>query len=310
MNMRSEFGAALAKIDQLEFLVRELEGRWEGDRRVEPTADPGSMTDAHRGAAARASTQEWKRREGTRARGTLHRSLSSNGAEPLIAEVQLDAKFLDSKRIVAHDGAHSRSNPYAILRTQIVRSVRENGWQMVGVTSPTSGCGKTLTAINLAFSIARQPGQSAMLLDLDLQKPKIFNYLGLQPSKFGLVDVLKQRKPLENVAVRASVENQRVVVVPTAASQNSSETMNSPAIRAFLRNLRQTYTRRIIIVDLPPMLGSDDVIAVLPQLDCVLLVMAVGRSKIADLEECRKYLQSKNLLQVVVNKAADVDLAY
>ena len=50
-------------------------------------------------------------------------------------------------------------------------------------------------------------------------------------------------------------------------------------MRNLLQDFKRTYQSHIIIVDLPPILSSDDVIAVLPQIDCVLLVAAVGHDK-------------------------------
>src|SRR5580698_1708369 len=71
-------------------------------------------------------------------------------------EVILDPKHLLRRRIVSQNGADQRSRPYDMLRIQVLVSMAHKGWKVVGVTSPTPGCGKTLTAINLALSIARQ----------------------------------------------------------------------------------------------------------------------------------------------------------
>jgi protein-tyrosine kinase len=61
----------------------------------------------------------------------------------------------------------------------------------------------------------------------------------------------------------------------------------------------------VIILDLPPILSSDDVTAVLPQMDCVLLVAAVGTSTVTDIDECNRHLQSSEVVRVVVNRATD-----
>ena len=197
-----------------------------------------------------------------------------------------------------------------MLRTQVLRSMDANGWEILGVTSPTPGCGKTLTAINLAFSIARQPDQAVVLVDMDLQKPQIANCLGLKSVKGGVLDLLKGRTTLQSVATSVRAGNQRIVVVPAAATKESSELMGSPAMRALLRKIRETYPSHIIILDLPPILPSDDVIAVLPQIDCVLLVTAAGLSKVSEVVECQKHLQSSHLLRLVVNKVTDKNSNY
>jgi protein-tyrosine kinase len=179
------------------------------------------------------------------------------------------------------------------------------GWRTLGVTSPTPGCGKTLTALNLAFSIARQPDQSVVLVDMDLQKPQIANCLGLRLADGGVLDVLEERATLRSAMRPVRAGNQRIVVLPTAATKESSELMGSRNMRNLLQDIRKAYPSHIIIVDLPPILSSDDVIAVLPQIDCILLVAAVGQTKAAEVEDCTRHLRSSNLVRLVVNKATE-----
>jgi Mrp family chromosome partitioning ATPase len=183
-----------------------------------------------------------------------------------------------------------------------------SGWKVLGVTSPTAGCGKTLTAINLAFSIARQPDQSVILVDLDLQKPQIATSLGLRPTDGGVLDLLEERITLRQAVIPVRAERQQMVVLPTAATKESSELLGSRVMRNILQEIRTSYKSHTIILDLPPLLSSDDVIAVLPQIDCVLLVAAVGHSKASEVQECNRHLQSSNLVRVVVNKATDANV--
>ncbi len=219
--------------------------------------------------------------------------------------LELNPAYLQSKRIIAYNGADQRSRPYDMLRTQILQSMAVGGWKILGMTSPTAGCGKTVTALNLAFSIARQPDQAVVLVDLDLQKPQIANCLGITPAGGGVLDVLEERTTLAGVAVPVRAGNQRIVVLPTLATRESSELMGSRTMRNLLQDIRRNYQSHIIILDLPPILASDDVIAVLPQIDCTLLVAAVGHSKASEVEECNKHLQSSHLVRVVVNMATE-----
>ena len=179
------------------------------------------------------------------------------------------------------------------------------------MTSPTPGCGKTLTALNLAFSIARQPDQSVVLVDLDLQKPQVADSLGLMlDASGGALDVLEERATLASAIVPIRAGNQRIMVLPTAATRESSELMGSRQMRNLLQDIRRGYHSHIVILDLPPILSSDDVIALLPQIDCVLLVTAVGTSKVSEIEECNRHLQSSHLVRVVVNKSTDPNANY
>ena len=102
-------------------------------------------------------------------------------------DVSLNSAHLESKRIIAHDIKDLRSRSFDMLRTQILQSMDMRAWQFLGITSATEGCGKSVVAINLALSIARQPGRSVLLVDLDLQKPQVANYLGLNCDR-GIVE--------------------------------------------------------------------------------------------------------------------------
>src|SRR5260221_9486130 len=97
-----------------------------------------------------------------------------------IEEVQLDFRYLQSKRIVAYDGKDVRSRSFDMLRAEILRSMDLKGWKTLAVTSPTPSCGKTLIAINLALSMAREPARQVILADLDLRKPQIARCLALK----------------------------------------------------------------------------------------------------------------------------------
>jgi hypothetical protein len=229
------------------------------------------------------------------------------GQESRFEELELNPDLLQSKRIVAFNGADLRSRPYDMLRTQVLQAMGVGGWTVLGVTSPTPGCGKTVTATNLAFSIARQRDQSVVLIDADLQRPQIANSLGLQVHGGGLLDILEERTNFRDATVPIRVGRQRLAVLPTSAIKVSSELMGSRAMRDLLQDINRNYKSHIMIVDLPPILASDDVIAILPQIDCVLLVAGVGQSKVSEIVECNRHLQSSHLVRLVVNKSTGTD---
>jgi len=224
--------------------------------------------------------------------------------------VALDLRHLESQRIIAHDETDFRAKSFDMLRTQVLQSMDQKNWKILGVTSPSPGCGKTLTAVNLALSIARQPERSALLVDLDLQKPQIANCLGLDCSA-GVVSVLRGQTSLSNAVIGAEISACQLLVLPAEIStSDSSAWMTSRSMSTLLQDIKREYPSYTVIVDLPPMLSSDDVIAVLPQLDCVLLVAAVGKSTVAEIEECNSHLQSAQVVRLVLNKVPRSNTAY
>jgi hypothetical protein len=72
-----------------------------------------------------------------------------------------------------------------------------------------------------------------------------------------------------------------------------------------LQAIRTDFQSWTVIVDMPPVLVSDDVIAVLPQIDCALLVAAAGKSLRSDIEESARHLAATDVIRVVLNKVPE-----
>lgn len=215
--------------------------------------------------------------------------------------VPLDPAHLERHRIVGQDKAHPASPAFDLLRTQVLQKMEEQGWRTLAITSPSPGAGKTMVAINLAMSIAHQTQKTAMLVDFDLRHPRVGEYLGMS-GKATLSEVLDGTAKLADALVNPGI--QRLVVLPTMRPvARSAEVLSSARVSDLIADLRERYESRIVIFDLPPLLNSDDAIAVLPQMDCALLVVGEGMSTKTEIEECLRHLPAEKLLGVVLNKA-------
>ncbi len=247
------------------------------------------------------------------AAGLAPRSVGYGAGPPVDSdthEVVLSSTYLQSNRIISHMATDPRSRSFDMLRTQILQTMDLKGWKILAVTSPTPKCGKTVTALNLALSIARQPERSVLLVDMDLQRPRVATSLGLKVSEAGALSVLKGETTLSRAVIQARVGEQRFLVLPTKATIGSSEIMASRAMSAMMQDLKMTYRSNIIVMDLPPLLTCDDAIALLPQADCALLVAAVGSSTVAQVRECSTHLQSTEVVRIVVNKVPEASTHY
>jgi protein-tyrosine kinase len=247
------------------------------------------------------------------ARGTSLSSTHDTLAEDTstgFASVRLNPVLLETHRIVAHGGLDAQSRYYDMLRTQVLQEMDRSGWQFLAVTSATSGCGKSVTACNLAMSIARLPKHSVLLVDLDFHKPSVAEYLGIgAPS--GVLSVLDGRAKLSDVVIEAEFGRNAILVLPgEACGFGAAEWMTSDAMATLLLTIKRDFRSRIVIFDLPPMLVSDDVISILPQMDATLLVASVGETAPADIQECQKHLTSTPVVRVVVNRVSDGTDAY
>ena len=215
--------------------------------------------------------------------------------------VKLRADHLAKNRIFSFNKNDPTSVTFDVLRTQILQKMDEKGWRTLAITSPTPGVGKTVVAINLAMSIAQQTNKSAMLVDFDLRHPRIGAYLGI-PMEKTLNDLLDRDVELSEILVNPDIP--RLVVLPTMnAVINPAETLSSKKISGLIKDLRERYESRIVIFDLPSLLHSDDAIAVIPQIDCILMVVANGMSSKREIEDSLRHLSKANLIGTVFNKA-------
>lgn len=222
--------------------------------------------------------------------------------------IVLDQAHLEKNRIVAHIKNDNNSAVFDSLRTQVLQKMEENNWRTLAVVSPTPESGKTLVSINLAISIAHQPQKTAILVDFDLRRPKIASYLGIHTEK-SMNDYLQNKAQLQDVMFNPGIP--RLVVIPTMRPvSKSAETLSSKKVTNLIQELRERYDSRIVIFDSPPVLNSDDAMVLLPQVDCILLVVANGMSTQSEIEQTLHHLPKENLLGVVLNRAELESKAY
>jgi protein-tyrosine kinase len=201
---------------------------------------------------------------------------------------------------------------YKILRTRVLRRLEANQWHSFALTGVTAGEGKTLTAVNLAIALAQDVNTWVALVDLDLQRPRVAEYLGMRSvhGEKGLGDYLQGNATFENIVYQPDIE--RLAVIPNfTPMMNSSETLTSPRMAELMQALEAEAPRRILIFDMPPVLAADDVLAFAPQIDGLLLVVAEGTTDRNSLRRAKEVLAEMNLLGVVLNRSAERnDAAY
>jgi len=211
---------------------------------------------------------------------------------------------------VGHGAVGAQGRYYDMMRTQILQEMDQNAWQFLTVTSATAGCGKTVTACNLALSIARLAERSVLLVDMDMQKPRVAEYLGIKGNE-GLLSVLEGEASLSSVMVEASIGRSKLLVLPgEVCKSGTSEWMASQTMATLLQTIKREFRSRIVIFDMPPMLVGDDVISILPQMEAVLLVAGIGNTSVSDIKECHKHLKATPVVRVVVNRVTEATDAF
>lgn len=235
----------------------------------------------------------------------MSRTQESSQLDSIVYEqtktIKLDPTILEDNRIVALNKHEPASWVFDSLRTQVLQKMEENNWRTMAIVSPTPESGKTVTAINLAISIAQQPQKTVMLVDFDLRKPRIAKYLGIKCNK-SLNEYISGSEDLEDIIVNPGIP--RLTILPTNKTvARSAETLSTTKIQGLVAELKNRYSSRIVIFDLPPLLNVDDAMVLLPQVDCVLFVVGDGQHSEDEIIESMRLLSRSNLLGVVVNRA-------
>jgi protein-tyrosine kinase len=210
-------------------------------------------------------------------------------------------EHLQSHRIIGPYAPDSLLGAYNILRTQILQKLKLNGWNTFGVVSTNSGEGKTLTAINLALSLAKEVRHTVLLVDFDLRSPTVHKYLDCKP-QHGIGDYLLGDVQLPDILINPGID--RLVILPgSKPMRNTSEVLSSPQAALLVEELKTRYQDRIVIFDLPSLLTRDDVMAFSPYIEAVLLVIEDGRTGQEKLRQAMGYLKSTRILGTVLNKS-------
>jgi len=177
------------------------------------------------------------------------------------------------------DGVHSAAGfspaveAVRELRTNLQYMSVDEPPRVIVVTSPLPGDGKSVTAANLARSLAAA-GERTVLIDADLRRPVVAASLSL-PESPGLTDILAGRVTLSDVAHVVDADRNLVVITAGRIPPNPSEVLGSKRMTALLAELRREAT---VIIDSPPAVPVTDAAVLSAAADGVLTVVSAGHT--------------------------------
>lgn len=190
---------------------------------------------------------------------------------------------------------------YQGLRLTIERLRRSRTLQVIAVTSPAAGEGKTLTAINLAGALARGTDDARVLLiDADLRRPAVARQLAIDEYSQGLTEAVENRATtLESVTQKVNPYNLSIV---TAGSRKGAahQVLRSPRLETVLAEARERYD--FIVLDTPPLLPVFDSALLANSVDGVLMVVAANQTPRKLLGEALNMLDPAKVLGIVFNR--------
>lgn len=210
-----------------------------------------------------------------------------------------EPKVFEAARIVSMTG--SREGPaFDVVRTKVLHQMKANGWKRLAITSPTAGCGKSTVALNLAFSLSRQKDRRTILCEADLRRPSMAKALGV-PGRPSFARVLTGEQGFSANALRYG--DNLALALTSGAARHPAETLHGAVVPDILAAIEAEFEPDLTIYDLPPLLVTDDALAFLVHVDCVLLVAAAEESTVGQIDHCEREIAARtNMLGVVLNK--------
>jgi protein-tyrosine kinase len=191
---------------------------------------------------------------------------------------------------------------YNKLRSAIIALTKgEKFLNTVLVTSTLTDEGKSMTALNLAISLAKEHNHTVLLVDADLRRPSVHKYLDLTP-EVGLVNCLRDNLPIDKALIKTGVGN--LVILPAGeAVKDPVDMLSSDRMKDIISELKQRYPERYVIFDSPPALPFADAGVLAGMVDAILFVVREGKTRSEDVVKTLKKLEKHNLLGVVYNDA-------
>jgi Mrp family chromosome partitioning ATPase len=213
---------------------------------------------------------------------------------------QVNPLHLENERVLPPGAGGVQGVPYKMLRTQVLRRLDKLAVNSLAVVGAAADTGKTLTAINLAITIAADPGHTSLLIDLDLRKPSIHRRFGLEP-EVGIDDCLRYGQPLRDAMVRIEGYERFVLLPARERSVDSSELLSTRRTEEMILEMRSRYADRVLVFDLPPVPHADDALAFARHVQAVLIVVGEGRTRRDDLLRTMELLRDVPIIGTVLN---------
>lgn len=215
--------------------------------------------------------------------------------------VEIDPAALEEFDIVGFNSRDLRSRPFNLLRTQVLKEMRDKHWRLLGVTSATPEAGKSFLSANLAAAMAQLPDVRVCLFDLDLRRASLAEKFGLTGehglTQFldGSIDDLQQ--------IGQHISNLHLTLFPCYSSKvNSAELLAGDRFTKLVEAMRALPDDVIVICDLPPAFANDDAMAIIQRLDAYVFVIEEGMTTKTELRDALNLLSPAPCLGTVLNR--------
>ena len=174
---------------------------------------------------------------------------------------------------------------------------------LIMVTSALPGEGKSFSAINLAISMAAEMDRTVLLVEADVAKPAVCQYLGVPEPDKGLVDYLAESKlNLADLMLKTNVP--KLSILPAGQRHvHSTELLASANMHELMEELSQRYPDRVVIFDTPPLLLTSEAVVLAGLMGQIVLVVEAGKTPQSVVKDAVALLNPNQIIGVLLNKS-------
>ncbi len=194
------------------------------------------------------------------------------------------------------------SEEYKKLKARIMRMTKQEPFKnLLMVTSSVGGEGKSLTAANLALSLARDYDHSVLLIDADTRKPSLHTLLNVKPG-IGLADCVDDGLDIGSALIKIGNGNLQFLP-PGKKIENPVELFSSHKMQSLLAEMKNRYPDRYVIIDTPPVLLFAETKMLSALVDGIIFVVREARAPLHHVLEALDLLKDEHVLGIVYNDA-------
>ena len=265
--------------------------------------------------ARAASRFEDVRRSTSPQRGRPEQASVGQGPEPAsaprrAAQVEIDLARLSAMGFMTPQAPRSQiADEFRIVKRQLLANMDEKAAMpvrnanLIMVTSAVPDEGKTFVAINLAISLSMELGKKVLLVDADVARPSVMQYLGIDRSA-GFLDVLADpAHDMSSVLLRTNIDT--LTLLPAGAARPlATEMIASETTVGLLMEMADRYADRIIVFDAPPLLPSTESRVLATHMGQVILVVAADETPQKTVMHALATIQACPVVLPLLNKAS------